>query len=257
MTSGEELGPGGLLRPLDWSRRIEEALERDLFVLHGQRIVDVISGETMRHELFLRMVDRRRLIPAGEFVMAAEEFGSIREIDRWVVTRAIGVAASGLPVDLNLSVRSTDDAMIELIRDRLEETGADPADLVLELSEAQMTEGLDQAGAFVNAAAGIGCAIALDGFVEGGPESFLLRRLPVSYVKLGSPFIDGLAEDRGKRRAVSGAVLKAHRAGKRVIAQGVETLAALELLENLGIDEAQGYALGPPESLESLTAAGA
>ena len=120
-----------------------------------------------------------------------------------------------------------------------------------------MTEGLDAAGAFVNAAAELGCGIALDGFVEGGPESFLLRRLPISYVKLGSPFIDGLAEDRGKRRAVSSAVLKAHRAGQRVIAQGVETLATLELLEDLGIDEAQGYALGPPESLEALIGAGA
>ena len=242
-----------MLRPLDWSRRIEEALERDLFVLHGQRIVDVVSGETMRHELFLRMVDRRRLIPAGEFVMAAEEFGSIREIDRWVVARAIEVAATGRPVDLNLSVRSTDAAMIELIRERLEQTGADPNDIVLELSEAQLVEGLDAAGAFVNAAAEVGCRIALDGFVEGGPESFLLRRLPISYVKLGSPFIDNLGEDRGKRRAVSSAVLKAHRAGQRVIAQGVETLAVLEQLEGLGIDEAQGHALGPPESLESLT----
>jgi EAL domain-containing protein (putative c-di-GMP-specific phosphodiesterase class I) len=257
MTSGEVSVPGGLLRPLDWSRRIEEALERDLFVLHGQRIVDVASGETMRHELFLRMVDRRRLIPAGEFVMAAEEFGSIREIDRWVVTRAVEVAATGMPVDLNLSIRSTDEAMVELIRDRLEVTGADPADLVLELSEAQLTEGLDEVGAFVNASAEIGCGIALDGFVQGGPESFLLRCLPVTYVKLGAQFIDGVAEDRGKRRAVSDAVLKAHRAGQHVIAQGVETFAALEVLEGLGIDEAQGYALGPPQSLEALSAAGA
>lgn len=257
MASGEESGPEGLLRPLDWSRRIEEALERDLFVLHGQRIVDVANGETMRHELFLRMVDRRRLIPAGEFVMAAEEFGSIREIDRWVVTRAIEVAATGRPVDLNLSVRSTDEAMIALIRERLEETGADPADIVFELSERQMTDGLDAAGAFVNAAAELGCQIALDGFVEGGPGSFLLRRLPIGYVKLGSPFIDGLAGDRGKRREVSSAVLKAHRAGQRVIAQGVETLTTLEQLEDLGIDEAQGYALGPPESLEALIGASA
>lgn len=257
MSFGEESGPGELLRPLDWSRRIEEALERDLFVLHGQRIVDVVSGETMRHELFLRMVDRRRLIPAGEFVMAAEEFGSIREIDRWVVARAIEFAAGGRAVDLNLSVRSTDGSMVELIRDRLEDTGAAPEDVVLELSEAQMMDGLDAAGAFVNAAAELGCRIALDGFVEGGPESFLLRRLPISYVKLGPPFIDGLAEDRGKRRAVSSAVLKAHRAGQRVIAQGVETLATLEQLEDLGIDEAQGHALGPPESLESLIGAGA
>jgi EAL domain-containing protein (putative c-di-GMP-specific phosphodiesterase class I) len=246
-----------VLRPLDWSRRIEEALERDLFVLHGQRIVDVATGATMRHELFLRMVGRKRLIPAGEFVMAAEEFGSIREIDRWVVGRAIEVAATGMPVDLNLSVRSTDEAMVALIRERLEETEADPRDVVLELSETQLTEALDSGGAFVNAVAELGCQIALDGFVEGGPDSFLLRRLPIGYVKLGQPFIDGLGADRGKRRAVSSAVLKAHRSGQRVIAQGVESFATLQILEGLGIDEAQGHALGPPESLESLTGASA
>ena len=227
MVIGEESGPGGVLHSLDWSRRIEEALERDLFVLHGQRIVDVITGVTVRHELFLRMVDRKRLIPAGEFE----------------------VAATGRPVDLNLSVRSTDEAMVALIRDRLDETEADPSDVVLELSETQLTEGLDAAGAFVNAVAELGCQIALDGFIEGGPESFLMRRLPIRYVKLGASFIDGLADDRGKRRSVSSAVLKAHRSGKRVIAQGVESVTTLELLEGLGIDEAQGNALGPPASL--------
>lgn len=259
MVTGEETGAGtgGVLRPLDWSRRIEEALERDRFVLHGQRIVDVVTGATMRHELFLRMVDRKRLIPAGEFVMAAEEFGSIREIDHWVVGRAIEVAAAGMPVDLNLSVRSTDEAMVALIRDRLEETGADPGDVVLELSEAQLAEALDAGGVFVNAIAELGCQIALDGFVEGGPESFLLRRLPISYVKLGPAFIDGLVDARGKRRSVSSAVLKAHHSGQRVIAQGVERVATLELLEGLGIDEAQGHVLGPPESLESLIGASA
>jgi EAL domain-containing protein (putative c-di-GMP-specific phosphodiesterase class I) len=255
MSDESGLGAGGERRMPDWSRRIDEALERDLFVLHGQRIVDVVTGVTMRHELFLRMVDRHRLIPAGEFVMAAEEFGSIREIDRWVVGRAIEVAATGLPVDLNLSVRSTDEAMVELIRERLEETGADPQDLVLELSEAQLTESLARGGAFVDAVADLGCQIALDGFVEGGPESFLLRRFPIGYVKLGAPFIEGLADDRGKRRAVSSAVLKAHRSGQRVIAQGVEGIAVLEQLEDLGVDEAQGHVLGPPESLESLTSA--
>jgi EAL domain-containing protein (putative c-di-GMP-specific phosphodiesterase class I) len=54
---------------------------------------------------------------------------------------------------------------------------------------------------------------------------------------------------------VSSAVLKAHRSGQRVIAQGVETLPTLEQLEDLGIDEAQGHALGPPESLDTLTGA--
>jgi EAL domain-containing protein (putative c-di-GMP-specific phosphodiesterase class I) len=248
---------GGVLRPLDWSNRIAEALERDLFVLHGQRIVDVQSGETMRHELFLRMVDRTRLIPAGEFVMAAEEFGSIREIDRWVVGRAIEVAATGRPVDINLSMRSTDEAILDLIRDRLEESAAEPGDIVFELSEHQLAAAAKTRSEFVHALGELGCQIALDAFEEGGRGSFLLRQFPIGYIKLGPPFIQDLVADRNKRRSVSDAVLKAHRGGQRVIAQGVEDLITLELLDGLGVDEVQGDALGPPESLDSLIGAAA
>jgi EAL domain-containing protein (putative c-di-GMP-specific phosphodiesterase class I) len=252
MASGQDAGPGRGGPLLDWSRRIEEALDRNLFVLHGQRIVDIATGETMRHELFLRMVGRQRLIPAGEFVMAAEEFGSIREIDHWVVGRAVEVAAAGHPVDLNLSLRSADEVLLRLIQRRLEESGADPSDLVLEMSEAQLAHAGDTGGAFIVAADELGCRIALDGFVEGGRDSMLLRRFPISYVKLGHPFIENLAVDRGQRRRFAGVVLKAHRSGQRVIAQGVEDLATLEQLEGLGVDEAQGHALGPPESLDPL-----
>ena len=77
----------------------------------------------------------------------------------------------------------------------------------------------------------------------------------IAYVKLGHPFIDDLATDNGQRRLIWSTVLKAHRLGQRVIAQGVEDLATLEQLADLGIDEAQGYALGPPESLESALSA--
>jgi EAL domain-containing protein (putative c-di-GMP-specific phosphodiesterase class I) len=79
--------------------------------------------------------------------------------------------------------------------------------------------------------------------------------LPIDYVKLGTPFISDLTVGRAKRRMVKGAVLKAHRHGQRVIAQGVEDLVTLELMQELAIDEAQGYALGPPESVESMLGA--
>jgi EAL domain-containing protein (putative c-di-GMP-specific phosphodiesterase class I) len=243
---------GGATRPLEWSRRIEEALERDLFVLHGQRIVDVETGATMRHELFLRMVDASRLIPAGEFVMAAEEFGSIREIDRWVVARAIEVAATGRPVHLNLSLRSTDPAMLDLIRDRLALSGADAGDLVLELGERQLVAAPDEQRDFVRVASNLGCRIALDGFVEGGRGAFLLRRFPINYVKLGPDFVQNLHSDASRRKAVMTATLTAHRFGQRVIAQGVEQVTTLQMLGDFGVDEAQGHALGAPEPLESL-----
>jgi EAL domain-containing protein (putative c-di-GMP-specific phosphodiesterase class I) len=238
--------------PLDWSRRIEEALDRDLFVLHAQRIVDVKNGETMRHELFLRMVDPHRLIPAGEFMVAAERFGSVREIDHWVVSRGIDIAGAGRAVDLNLSLRSIDEKLLDLMQTQLEQTHANPTDLVLEVSEAQLAAAVESRGDYIDALDEMGCRVALDGFIQGGRGSSLLRKFPISYVKLGAPFIRTLTTNRGTRRAVSSAVLRAHRNGQRVIAQGVENLIALEMLEDLGIDEAQGYALGAPEPVESV-----
>lgn len=206
----------------------------------------------MRHELFLRLADEEELVPAGEFVFAAEQAGSIREIDRWVMGRAIEVAATGHPVDLNLSVRSADDELLELIREGIEETGADPGRIVLELGEAQLVAELATGAVFVRAAHELGCGIALDGFVRGGRGSALLKDLPIDYVKLGGRFVNGLAEDGRRRRKARNAAAKAHASGQRVIAQGVEDLVTLQLLPDLAIDEAQGYALGRPEPIESL-----
>ena len=239
-----------MARQSDWSRRIGEALRKDLFVLHAQRIVDVASGEALRHELFLRMVDDDGLIPAGEFVLAAEELGSIREIDHWVVGRAIEIAATGHPVAVNLSVRSADDELLELIRRGTGETGVAPEKIVLELAEEQLRSGLGS-GEFVRGVHELGCRIALDGFVQGGRGAVLLKELPLDYVKLGGRFISGLAADGRRRRKARNATAKAHASGQRVIAQGVEDLITLQQLQDLDIDEAQGYALGRPEPVES------
>jgi EAL domain-containing protein (putative c-di-GMP-specific phosphodiesterase class I) len=70
-------------------------------------------------------------------------------------------------------------------------------------------------------------------------------------VKLGPPFVDRLVADGRRRRKTRNATNRAHENGQRVIAQGVEDLVTLQLLQDLGIDEAQGYALGRPEPLES------
>ena len=243
-------GRGAGARQNDWSRRIGEALRKDLFVLHAQRIVDVASGEQLRHELFLRMVDEEKLIPAGEFVLAAEELGSIREIDHWVVGRAIEIAAGGHPVAVNLSVRSADDELLEVIRRRTRETGAAPDRIVLELGEEQLRPGLGS-GEFVRGVHELGCRVALDGFVQGGRGAVLLKELPLDYIKLGGRFVSGLAADGRRRRKARNATAKAHRSGQRVVAQGVEDVVTLQHLQELAIDEAQGYALGRPEPVES------
>src|ERR671911_532063 len=234
---------------VEWSGRIRDALDRDLFTLHAQRIVDLSSGETLRHELLLRMVDEERLIPAGEFVMAAEESGSIGEIDRWVVGKAIEIAASGHAIHLNLSMRSIDAPLLDLIRDRLEEAGADPANLVVELVEGQLSDPDEEDAKFIRAVAELGCRLAVDNFT-GRDASSLLRRYPLSYVKVGPALVAGITARPEARQTVSGIVLAGHRAGQRVIGQGVESLASLTALEQLGVDEAQGHVFGPAEPVE-------
>jgi EAL domain-containing protein (putative c-di-GMP-specific phosphodiesterase class I) len=221
------------------------------FVLHAQPIVDVTSGRTVRHELFLRMVDGPRLIPAADFVPAAEERGSIREFDRWVMGRALEVAAGGIALAINLSLRSADEGLLELIRNGFEKPGADAGDLALELSEAQLLAEAGPGERFVRGAHELGCRIALDGFIQGGRRAALLSSLPIDFVKLGPPFVDRLVADGRRRRKTRNATNRAHERGQRVIAQGVEDLVTLQLLQDLGIDEAQGYALGRPEPLES------
>ena len=240
------------MRPRDWSRRLEDALTKDLFVLHAQPIVDVASGETVRHELFLRLAGGETLVPAGEFVFAAEELGSIGEIDRWVLSRAISLAAAGHALDLNVSVRSADEQLLELIRTGTGEAGVDPGQIVLELGERQLTAAPEPGARFVRGAHELGCGIALDGFVQGGRGTVLLRELPIDYVKLGARFVQGLADDGRRRRKARNAAAKAHANGQRVIAQGIEDLITLQLLQDLGVDEAQGYALARPEPVESL-----
>jgi EAL domain-containing protein (putative c-di-GMP-specific phosphodiesterase class I) len=174
-----------------------------------------------------------------------------------VVGRAIEIAATGHPLDLNLSVRSAGDDLLDLIEARIEARAADPDDLVLELNEEQLLGDFRVGEGFVRGVHRLGCRIALDGFIQGGRSATLLKRLPIAFIKLGGPFVEGLAEDGRRRRKARNAAAKAHGSGQRVIAQGVEDLVTLQLLQDLAIDEAQGYALGGPEPVESILRASA
>jgi EAL domain-containing protein (putative c-di-GMP-specific phosphodiesterase class I) len=228
-------------------------MDRERFALLAQRIVDVGSGETVRHELFLRMVDEDQLIPAREFVSAAEEAGSIREIDQWATRQAIDIAASGRPIHLNVSMRSVDGELLDLIRERLEATDADPGDLVFELSEKQLGEAGEEEAGFVRAVSELGCALAVDDFVGEG-HSTLLQAFPLSYVKLAPELLRGIAADPASRSKAEVIVLAGHRLGLGIIAHGVEDLVTLDALADLGVDEAQGHVFGPAEPVGELLA---
>src|SRR5262249_36234441 len=190
----------------NWPSRIREALDRDRFVLHAQPIVELESGETIRHELFLRMVEEDELIPAASFVPAVEEHGAIRETDQWVVATAIEGASTGRGVHVNLSVCSTDEALLELVREKLEASGTDPRLIVFELREEQLRAGVQASRKFISGSSELGCRLALDRFVAEGDDRTLLESLPIDFLKIGPRLMDGLLHDPTQRRVIESVV---------------------------------------------------
>ncbi|MDX6638679.1 MAG: hypothetical protein QOJ01_2190, partial [Solirubrobacterales bacterium] len=123
---------------LGWEHRIRSALERGLFVLHYQPILDLRTDTITRHEALLRMSDGENLTPPAAFLGVAERHGLIHAIDRWVVGESIRMLAEnpGLNLEVNLSGRSLDDHQIlDRIQDGLRTEGVDPGRLCFEITE--------------------------------------------------------------------------------------------------------------------------
>ena len=238
---------------ITWVGRIRDAIDEDRLVLFAQPIIDLHSREVVARELLLRIVDNDgAIIAPGRFLPAAEQFGLIEDIDRWVLTQAIKLAARGLKVNFNISGKSLGSR--ELIGDlgrHLRDTGADPALLVCEITETALANDEARAEAFVHELSELGCGIALDDFGVGYGGFAYLKRLPITFLKIDIQFVRDLVTNPQSQHVVKAIVMLAQGFGRETIAEGVETRATLELLAEYGVNYAQGYAVGHPAPLEN------
>jgi EAL domain-containing protein (putative c-di-GMP-specific phosphodiesterase class I) len=233
---------------------IHRALQEERFVLHGQPISPAADPQRpVRHELLIRMKDLARpdvLRGPGEFLPQAERYGLINQIDRWVISKALEVAGRR-PVSLNLSAKSVAEPEIaDLILAGVQERAIPRGNLMLEITETTALEDLTAAHRFIQRLTDIGCGIALDDFGTGYGTLAHLKELPVSHLKIDMGFVRNLTESTEDERVVRSIVSLARNFGMKTIAEGVETAAAMELLQRLGVDYLQGYHLGRPLPLE-------
>lgn len=247
----------GLRRDVEklvWIGRIQDALAEDRFVLHAQPIVDVKTMAVVQRELLLRLREPDgRITGPGEFLPVAEKYGLIGEIDRWVVGQAAAIAATGCPVELNVSARSVGDpSILTHIRHCLEEAGADPGLLVFEITETALVEDEAAALAFADGIHALGSRLALDDFGTGYGTFTYLKQMPVDYLKIDIEFVRDLATNSASHHVVEAVVALARAFGLQTVAEGVEDGATLELLGALGVDFAQGYFIGRPTPLEPI-----
>jgi EAL domain-containing protein (putative c-di-GMP-specific phosphodiesterase class I) len=258
--------PAGLHRR-PWLERLRRALAEDLFVLHYQPIVSLKDGQVAHYEALLRLSDEPggRLVAPGLFLPAAERYGLIRDIDRMVLAKVIGLLADqrsssgrgarGVSIAMNISALSvTDRGMLGEIERRLARSGVDPSRLVIELTETASISDMEQASAFCAGVQTLGCAVALDDFGAGFGSFQYLKRLPFRYLKIDGDFIRGLPGSSNDQLVVKALAGVVRGMGRMTIAEFVGDEPTMSLLRSYGVDYAQGFEVGRPHPVVPLAA---
>jgi diguanylate cyclase (GGDEF)-like protein len=242
-----------------WGQHIAEALSQDRFELRFQPIVEVSTGHIVHYEALLRMRDAQgEMVYPDRFVPVAEKTGQIQAIDHWVLSHALGImnARPELHLSVNLSANAMDDPLLlPDIEQLLKRFAVEPLRLTFEITETAAINSILRATRLMRGIQRLGCRFALDDFGSGYASYAYLRQLPVDDVKVDGAFIRNLSRSREDRIFVKAITDIAHGMGKRVIAEFVEDGDILRVLEELGVDLAQGYHFGRPMPLSECQSA--
>ena len=252
-----------LRRHQEWSLVIRDAIEEGQFYLYRQPIVSVHQPDAIPHhyEVLLRMIGPEgEIIEPGQFLPTAERYHLMPQLDQWVVEQSImqlesilgtHYAPSHLPQvqhAINLSGDSLSDEqfLIKLI-DRISRCKIARKNICFEITETAAIHNLKMVQDFIKTLKQMGCRFSLDDFGAGMCSFGYLGALPVDYIKIDGKFIRDLAENSAHRSIVESIVNLAQSMNLETIAEHVETAQQIQLLQDIGVDYLQGYALGHPK----------
>lgn len=243
-----------------WVARLPDALDAGRFRLFAQAIVPLSAVEGPTHyEILVRMVQEDgSLVLPDAFIPAAERFGLMPRLDRWVVDQTLSIHAGlGAPNEvplffINLSGTSLgNEAFVEFLTARLREHGPYAERLCFEITETAAISNLAHAAELMTTLSAFGCRFALDDFGAGMSSFPYLKNLPVAFLKIEGSFIRAIEPQSMDHALVDAINRVAHHVGLVTIAEHVEDGDKLELLRSLGVDYAQGYALSIPALLSA------
>jgi EAL domain-containing protein (putative c-di-GMP-specific phosphodiesterase class I)/CHASE2 domain-containing sensor protein len=240
--------------------QLDEAIDRGEVWVAYQPKLDLKTNRIVGAEALARWTHPEKgPIAASEFVAAAEQSNRIGKLTDFVLEQAVGAAAQinkrGVEFDIavNLSARLLTDKGFTLRLSALLARHRLPAQrLTLELTEtAAMSggEGLDMIGRLRD----LGINISIDDYGTGLSTLEYLKKIPATEIKIDQSFVKGVADNRSDRLMVQSTIGLAHSLDRKVVAEGVEHRDILDVLIDLNCDIAQGFAIGRPMSLDSLT----
>lgn len=253
---------------MQWISRIHKAFDEDRFQLYQQRIeaLEADGDEPPMCELLIRLEDESgHMIDPDAFIPAAERYGLISAIDRWVVRQALRrLAALGgddsedeLRFTINISGQSLGEkGFQEFVVRQFESTGVDPQLVYFEITETSAIADLPHAMQFIAALKSMGCRFVLDDFGKGLSSFSYLKNLPVHYLKIDGDFVRNLTSDPIQAALVDSIHQIGRVMGLQTIAECVENEETLEALRRIGVDYVQGFYFSYPEPLASGPEAG-
>jgi EAL domain-containing protein (putative c-di-GMP-specific phosphodiesterase class I) len=238
------------LQLLDMQADLGRAIELDELYVVYQPIIALATGEVIGAEALLRWRNPERgVVPPSVFVPIAEDSGLIVAIGRWVLRRACRevqrwTAEGGVPmrVSVNLSGRQLQSPeIVDDVRMALEESGLDPSQLVLELTESMAMQNTDLTLERLTALKTLGVSIAIDDFGTGYSSLSYLQRFPVDVLKIDKAFVDVVEHgDEGSVLATA-IVGLSETLRMTAVAEGIETEAQRIKLLELGCEFGQGH----------------
>ena len=205
-------------------------------------------------ELLLRLRQSNdKLLSPGSFLPAAERYGLMPLIDRWVIRAAfeqisrIDNAEEPAVYAINISgVTLGDRKFVNYVADELVRHRIDPTCICFEITETSAIANLHDAKFFIEAFRKLGCGFSLDDFGTGMSSIAYLKHLPVDYLKIDGSFVKEMLSSSVDRAMVEMITKTAKILGIKVVAEFVESREILDALRLIGVDYAQGYAIGKP-----------
>jgi EAL domain-containing protein (putative c-di-GMP-specific phosphodiesterase class I)/CHASE2 domain-containing sensor protein len=240
---------------------LDAAIDRGEVWVAYQPKLDVASNRIIGAEALARWTHPEKgPIAASEFVAAAEQHDRIGKLTDFVLEKAIAGAAGisrrnpNFEIAVNLSARLLTDRGFTLrVAALLARHRLDPGHLTLELTETAALAGSGESIEMITRLRELGIRISIDDYGTGLSTLEYLKKIPASEIKIDQSFVKGMMDNRSDRLMVQSTIGLAHSLGRKVVAEGVEQREILDLLIEMQCDVAQGFAIGRPMSLESLT----
>ncbi|SKA17719.1 bifunctional diguanylate cyclase/phosphodiesterase [Novilysobacter spongiicola] len=248
---------------MEWANRLKSAVAEQRLLLEYQEVwpLNGKPGQAPYVELLLRLRDEDgHLVLPGAFMPAAERYGLMPMIDRWVIETALSnfdnlhPSGAALPLaTINLSGASIEDASLaDRILELLAEHRVDPRRVCFEITETVAVRNFSQVRSFIGRLREAGCRLALDDFGAGMSSFGYLKNLQVDIIKIDGSFIHDMLGDPMSLAIVRAVADIGHQRGLQVVAEWVSSEEIRQALVEIGVDYAQGFFLHRPEPVPFL-----